>query len=407
MRVRYIAWAFGVITTAAFQIPATFGQEDAALRKPEIIATLKAGDAPQAIAVNAASDKIYVVNYGITGIRCNGHPATGAAGSITLIDGATDKTEAIGYGSAEGPYPYAIAVDASADTAYLLSHGHVIPVGECTIFVPFQLARITSTPPGISVLEAGINCPAEGIAVAVAVDEARHKVYAANLCGNVKVFDAATNRVEGIIPLGFNPSALAVNTSTNKIYVAGSNQIAIIDGATFSAKSITTADSFGGPHSMLVNEKTNKIYASNFYGKGVTVLDGATEEVSVIEDEKVINPGAMALNEETNKIYVAGYASGNVMVIDGQTNTASTVHTGNYPCSITVNPSADHIFVANLGSGSDEGSVTMIEGATNATLTLKDPKALNPIAAAYDSVNQKVYVANRGSNNVTVMEDLR
>lgn len=402
MRAKYAVLAVGVIMTAFLQIPAALGQEDAALRKPEIIATLEAGVAPQAIAVNTKSDKVYVVNQGRVGISCAGHPSTGAAGGITVIDGVTRKTERIEYGSTEGPYPFAITLDATADSAYFLSHAHVIPDGECTVWAPFQLVEFSGTQPGKVALESGFNCQA----VAVAVNEAKHKVYAANICGNVKVFDVATNRVESIIPLGFSPSALAVNATTNKVYVAGENQIAIIDGATFSSKSITTAGGFGGQTSVLVNEKSNKIYASNFYGKGVTVLDGATEEVSIVEDDKVLYPGAMAINEKTNKIYVAGWKSGNVMVIDGVTDRASTVHTGDYPCSITVNSSLDHIFVANLGNESAQGSVTMIDGATNATLTIKNPKALNPTAIAYDSVNQKVYVANHGSNNVTVMEDL-
>ena len=58
------------------------------------------------------------------------------------------------------------------------------------------------------------------------------------------------------------------------------------------------------------------------------------------------------------------------------------------------------IYVANSGSN----SVTVINGATNATQTLTDPKARNPVAVAVNAVTNKIYVANSGSNNVTVID---
>ncbi len=48
--------------------------------------------------------------------------------------------------------------------------------------------------------------------------------------------------------------------------------------------------------------------------------------------------------------------------------------------------------------------MTVINGATNATTTLTDPKALNPVAVAVNSTTNKIYVANSGSNNVTVID---
>ena len=41
---------------------------------------------------------------------------------------------------------------------------------------------------------------------------------------------------------------------------------------------------------------------------------------------------------------------------------------------------------------------------TNATVTLTDPNAKNPAAVAVNSVTNKIYVANSGSNNVTMID---
>jgi DNA-binding beta-propeller fold protein YncE len=73
------------------------------------------------------------------------------------------------------------------------------------------------------------------------------------------------------------------------------------------------------------------------------------------------------------------------------------------------------IYVANCESdpscgqssgstSSDVGSVTAINGATNATVMLIDPKAVTPIAVAVNSATNKIYVANSGSSNVTVID---
>jgi DNA-binding beta-propeller fold protein YncE len=48
--------------------------------------------------------------------------------------------------------------------------------------------------------------------------------------------------------------------------------------------------------------------------------------------------------------------------------------------------------------------VTVINGATNTSTTLSDPKAINPVAVAVNAVTNKIYVANHGSNNVTVID---
>ena len=64
------------------------------------------------------------------------------------------------------------------------------------------------------------------------------------------------------------------------------------------------------------------------------------------------------------------------------------------------------IYVANAGNpqSGDPGNITIINGATNATNTLADPKAQNPVAVAVNSDTNKIYVANSGSNNVTVID---
>ena len=56
------------------------------------------------------------------------------------------------------------------------------------------------------------------------------------------------------------------------------------------------------------------------------------------------------------------------------------------------------IYVANFGSD----DVTVIDGATNAASTVG--VGTNPAAVAVNPVTNKIYVANAGSNDVTVID---
>jgi YVTN family beta-propeller protein len=240
------------------------------------------------------------------------------------------------------------------------------------------------------------------------------------------------------VAVGGNPSGVAINPLTNKIYIetGGDDIVAEIDGAT---DSFTTfdAESVG---SMALNPVTNKIYISNgpFSGilspQQVTVVDGATNTATIIAPGSA---GQIAINPVTNKVYVAtqdgvtvidgttnaattiAAASGSfiaanpvtnkiyvssdisvtssVTVIDGDSN-ATTVIAGDFSGPIAVNSMTDEIYVVDLGSD----QVMAIDGATNTATAV--PVGSEPYFIGLNPVTNKIYVVNLGSNNVTVID---
>lgn len=112
---------------------------------------------------------------------------------------------------------------------------------------------------------------------------------------------------------GSQPFPVAVNSVTNKIYVAnrGSGSVTVIDGTN---NSTTTVGAGTSPRAIAVNSVTNKIYVAN-QGGNVTAIDG-TDNSSVTIAAGTF-PGAIAVNPVTNKIYVVNRDSLNVTVIDG------------------------------------------------------------------------------------------
>jgi DNA-binding beta-propeller fold protein YncE len=86
-------------------------------------------------------------------------------------------------------------------------------------------------------------------------------------------------------------------------------------------------------------------------------------------------------------------------VIDGASGSVTgVIPLGASPGAMAVDTQTNFIYVV---SG---GKVTVINGATNTTTALTDPNAKNPVAIATNSVANKIYVANSGSNNVTVID---
>jgi YVTN family beta-propeller protein len=85
-------------------------------------------------------------------------------------------------------------------------------------------------------------------------------------------------------------------------------------------------------------------------------------------------------------------------VIYGATNTIETVTAGTNPYAVAVNPNTNKIYVANYGSN----NVTVIDGATNSTTEVS--AGTNPFTVAVNPNTNKIYVANYGSDNVTVID---
>jgi len=377
-------------------------------RAQTVVATIPVGVAPIAVAVNSVTNKIYVVN---------------GDGTVTVIDGTSRSVTTVSVGAASG-----IAVNPTTNKVYVTNGG------------------------GVTVIDGSTNATTEintGSAGAVAVNTVTNKIYVANptvrrfggpilSTGHLTVIDGATNATTTLTDNETGPVAVAVNPVTNKVYVVNVGSVTVIDGSTNSATTISlpnTSNEITGnvlsPSSIAVNTTTNKIYVVNnfrdiFYAAvnpgNVTVIDGATNSTTTISDPNAILPISAAVNPVTNKIYVANAldsaltGNGGVTVIDGATNAISTIRDPNaiYPYAVAVDSVTNTVYAANGGcffllefpitGCGNHASVTVINGATNATTTVIDPSANTPAAIAVNSTTNEVYVANLKSQNTTVID---
>jgi DNA-binding beta-propeller fold protein YncE len=321
----------------------------------------KCGCEPGAIAVDTATNKIYVSNQCGNDLNCQ------SLGTITVIDGATLNTSTVTVGYDPGR----LAVDP-------LTH-KIFVVNMCTA-------------PGIT-------------------------ICANNGPGTLTVIDGATLHTQNVT-VGYAPADVAVNTRTNVIYVAnitnssnGPGTITVINGSNYSTRSINTGND---TYSVAVNESTNFLYATNLCGSNpncqnggtVTAINGATlgtQSVNV-----AFLPYWLAVNPVTNKIYVANDCNDSscssspiVTVIDGgtlSTTGISVCTAGVSAADIEVDAATNTIYFPCDNAG---GSVTIIDGANNQTSSVAVGNF--PDAVAINSSTNDIYVPNSTDNTVSVI----
>lgn len=297
----------------------------------------------------------------------------------------------------------------------MISKNCISLVGICSLALGLSLL-LPQTPVWAQTVVATV--PVAGTQ-AVAVNSVTNRIYVAG----VTVIDGATNTTTEV-PAG--GSAVAVNTVTNKIYTVTRgnpikgppSNITVIDGTTNATTTVTDPNATF-PSAVAVNPVTNKIYVTNLEpaGGAITVIDGDTNSTTTVKDPNASSPVAVAVNLVTNKIYVANVNSGNVTVIDGATNSTTTVQvtstSGLGPAALAVNPLTNKIYVANNGvirNSTNVGNITVIDGDTNSTTTVTDPNAITPVAVAVNPSTNKIYVTNVGNfpganhGNVTVID---
>ena len=288
-----------------------------------------AGTDPIGIAVDDATNTVYVVNF---------------SGTVAVVDGRTcDSAHTSGCQAAlatvkVGIFPQFLAVDPTTRTVYVANSG-------------------SDT---VSVIDA-------------------------------RTCNAAVTRgckhVKASIPVGPRPFTLAINPRTDTIYVTdlGAHTISVLDGRHCNATDVSgckrrpvTVDVGETPGGIAIDTRTNTVYVTGETTNDVSVVDARTCNARVTSGcrQRPARVGAgegargIAVDSTTDTVYVANTAAGSVSVIDGATCNA-TVHSGCAhrpavayvglsPRRVAVDESTGTVYVTNAGSN----SVTMLDGRT-------------------------------------------
>jgi len=337
----------------------------------KVIGTIAAGTTPRAVAVDPTSNTIYVANFGQETNSGQGSTSycPGANGTLTTIDGGTQSVTTSSLPPAGAQYPYEnpldLAVNPTSHTVYIAARLFEQPSVTCYYFGGLQVFK------GGTLAQTATARPAT-FSEYVALNQKTGTVYWSDWeASSTAVLDANGNLLN-TISLASRPERIAVNATTNKIYVA----------ATYPSASII-------------------------------VIDGSTDSIiRTITDPHLTSPIDLDVNAITNTIYVANgcFSSSrcnDLVIIDGANDSVTSVlPVGNGAAAVAVDPETNFIYVANSGNydANQAGSITVIDAATNATTTLTDPNLAYPYRIAVNPTINKIYVLSILSNNVTVID---
>jgi YVTN family beta-propeller protein len=252
----------------------------------------------------------------------------------------------------------------------------------------------------------------------VAVNAPTNRIYTGMIQGpdaGIVVLDSATLQLLATVPLEIpspnETDVIAVNPTTNRIYVVSSNfvtrrdvPVTVLDGATNTIiDTIPPLDpDRHGALSIAINPTTNRLYLPHFETDSVAVLDGTTHAVLATVPVGGF-PSSVAVNSTTDRVYVTNARDGTLSVLDGPTNTTlATVPVGARPFYVATNPITNRVYVASNDPGGR--MLTIVDGATD-TVVARLPLPGRPVQLAVNAATSRVYVATTDAPGLQVFED--
>jgi DNA-binding beta-propeller fold protein YncE len=412
----------------------------------QVPASIRDPGGPIALAVDQATDTVYVANTGdnfsgkgrtvavINGAICNGHQHSGC--------GQRSRKVRVGGG------PDGVAVDQATDTVYTVNDGANNNNGDTVSVIngatcnARQHSGCGQTPPAVRVGHGPFW---------IAVDQATRTAYTANNTDStVSVINTAicnARRHSGCgqrtatVPVGNRPWAATIDGALHTVFVVNNQDdtMSALNSATCNASNgpgcarRPPASQVGkGPQAVLTDPATGTIYAANFTDNTVSVIRAAG--CSAVSRRGCrheaptaavgAGPDAIAVNRATGTVYVANgggtlfSGSGHTVSVlnaatcnarrrSGCARPAATIGVGTGPAGIAVDRATDTVYVTNHGAG----TVSVINGATcnahrrsgcgrNAPTVAVGS---GPAGIAVDQATSTVYVTNEGGQTVSVI----
>jgi DNA-binding beta-propeller fold protein YncE len=400
-RTLYVA-DLGAGTISVINAATCNAQTTRGCRRPARTVPDKAG--PDWLGVDTATNTVYAANSGsqgggdtvsvIDGAACTGHTGRGCgriAATVTV-----------------GTNPFALAVDQASDTVYVANFVNDFNDGSVSVINGARCnARVTS---GCHRMPAAVR---SGIGPGfVAVDRALHTVFAVN-AGDDTLSAINTRTCDGAVASGCHkrpPSQQATplqgpgyNSFANAFALiprTGSTYVVNVGGANIlsvtSINRCNAANTTGcrdeapavpeGESLLSADPATDTIYASNLSKPQIDVINGATchsrdlTGCAPVAEIPVADPGANvgAIDEATHTLYAADEApSGTLAVIDTATCNATdttgcaaappSMKIGAFPSPPVFNPATKTVY---LSYGNTGNRVAVVNAATcNATDT--------------------------------------
>lgn len=344
-----------------------------------MVMSISVGNLPSGIALDTTDGDLFVTNW--------------YSGNITEINGSSNVVVRSFSGFQD---PYGIAYD--PDNGYL--YFSELYLGNITVVNATSGANVTAVHIGMATYPYGI-----------AYDSSNREIYVTDNYNNtVSIIDATTNLLVDTLIIGYGlnayPTGVIYDAGNQEIYVTnvGLVNVTVINGSTNLVTNTITVGQF--PQDGAYDPVNHAIFVTNYASDNVSVISDRTNTVTR-SIAVGIQPYGLSENPQNGTVYASATDANIVAEINSSSPHVVTNLSmgwdplGGQPFGIAYVPTLGDLFVTHYGdltSGNYLLDVNGTTGKVNSTI----PVGLGPRSVAYDSVNGLLYVANAGSNNLTI-----
>ncbi len=230
------------------------------------------------------------------------------------------------------------------------------------------------------------------------VNSNTNKAYLANLSADIiSILDTKNETIIKNIPVAASPRELIVDQTGKFLYVVNRDAdcLTIID--TNLQEIITTVLVEERPRGIAIDNSLNRLYVANRDSRSVSVIDIKTRKIvnSILTSGQ---PQGMCFNTSTKKLYVTLSDNDQTIVIKDDL-IINKIPVGKFPCSVTINEKNNLIYIVNR----DSNYVTVINGLSDRILQ-NIAVQKSPFGISYDPETNRLYVCNSGSNTVSIID---
>ena len=293
-----------------------------------VIASIRVGRAPSALAYDSANGYVYVTNENSANVSVINTVKNTVVGAIS-----------IGIGSS----PTAVAYDSENGYVYVAS------------FLQVVVNTTVHTYDNVTVIDAATNTIVDSILVgsiaypiALRYDSTTGYLYLVNIgASNVTVINGRTDTVVGSIPVGSTPWDVVRDSANGDLFVSngGANNLTVVNGTTNAVVGSIRVGSF--PRDLAYDGANGYVYVADYGSNNVTVVNGMTD--AVVDSIPVgSSPWAPAYDQENGYVYVTNFGSFNVTVINGTTDAVvGAVPVGTDPEAVVYDSANGCVYVGN------------------------------------------------------------
>lgn len=242
-----------------------------------------------------------------------------------------------------------------------------------------------------------------------------------SLCGNsgsISAISTATLSVSSTTCVGVNPTAMVQGPGGGFIYIInqGDNSLSVFDPAGPSVKTTLTEQNGLGPNAVALAVTPQGWICVVTQGDGTPahpptlnlILSGYNYIAA--NAPLGVQPNFAFVDPNRNRLYVTNGGDNTVSVFDSSSISVSgnpqipllgTAKVGTNPIGVTALLNGSNFFTANAGS--NDVSVVS-QNSFSLLTTVKLPSGANPVFIASDPTSQKVYTADQGTFETTIIQ---